>query len=69
MSIKVGDYVRTTEEYDSLCSISGEVIEDYGNKVVIIDDCAEFDDDLYLLLNKSDLEIVKTTLAIKESQQ
>ena len=30
--IVVGDYVQTTEEYDSLCSISGEVIEDYGNK-------------------------------------
>ena len=58
MSITVGDYVRTTEEYNSLCSISGEVIEDYGNKVVIIDDSAEFDDDLHLLLNKSDLEIV-----------
>jgi len=57
--IKVGDYVRTTEEYNSLCSISGEVIEDHGNKVVIIDDCAEFDDDLYLLLNKSDLEEVQ----------
>ena len=40
MSITVGDYVRTTEEYNSLCSISGKVIEDYGNKVVIIDDCA-----------------------------
>ena len=57
MSIKVGDYVRTTEEYNSLCSISGEVIEDYGNKVVIIDDCAETDDDR-LEFHKSDLEIV-----------
>jgi len=58
MSIKVGDYVRATEEYDPWGSISGKVIEDHGNKVVIIDDCAEFDDDLYLLLNKSDLEEV-----------
>ena len=57
MSIKVGDYVKTTEEYNSLCSISGEVIEDYGNKVVIIDDCAETDDDR-LEFEKSDLEIV-----------
>ena len=57
MSITVGDYVRTTEEYNSLCSISGEVIEDYGNKVVIIDDCAETDDDR-LEFHKSDLEIV-----------
>ena len=59
MSIKIGDLVQTTQKYNSLCSISGEVIEDYGNKVVIIDDCAEFDDDLYLLLNKSDLEEVQ----------
>ena len=62
MSITVGDYVRTTEEYNSLCSISGEVIEDYGNKVVIIDDCAETDDDslweVHLEFHKSDLEIV-----------
>ena len=57
MNIKVGDYVRTTEEYNSLCSISGEVIEDYGNKVVIIDDCAETDDDK-LEFYKSDLEII-----------
>ncbi len=57
MSTTVGDYVRTTEEYNSLCSISGEVIEDYGNKVVIIDDCAETDDDR-LEFKKSDLEIV-----------
>ena len=55
--IKVGDYVRTTEEYNSLCSISGEVIEDYGNKVVIIDDYAEIDDDR-LEFKKSDLEII-----------
>ena len=58
MSITVGDYVRTTEEYNSLCSISGKVIEDYGNKVVI----AETDDDtlweVHLEFHKSDLEIV-----------
>ena len=57
MNIKVGDYVKTTEEYNSLCSISGEVIEDYGNKVVIIDDCAETDDDT-LEFYKSDLQII-----------
>ena len=56
--IKVGDYVKTTEKYNSLCSISGEVIEDYGNKVVIIDDCTETDDDK-LEFYKSDLEEVK----------
>ena len=57
MTIKVGDYVQTTKEYNPLCEISGEVIEDYGNKVVIIDDCAEDDDDR-LEFHKSDLEIV-----------
>ena len=58
--IAVGDYVQTTEEYDSLCSISGEVIEDYGNKVVIIDDSAETDDDR-LEFHKSDLQIIEPT--------
>ena len=61
MSITVGDYVQTTEEYDSLCSISGEVIEDYGDSVVIIDDCAETDDDR-LEYHKSDLEIVEEVI-------
>jgi len=56
MSITVGDYVQTTEEYNPFCTISGEVIEDYGNKVVIIDDCAETDDDR-LEFHKSDLEV------------
>ena len=62
MTITVGDYVRTTEEYNSSCFISGEVIEDYGNKVVIIDDCADTDDDslweVHLEFHKSDLEII-----------
>ena len=58
MTIKVGDYVKTTEEYNSWVSISGEVIEDYGNKVVIIDDCAETDDDR-LEFKKSDLQEVQ----------
>ena len=61
MSITVGDYVRTTEEYNPLGEISGEVIEDYGNKVVIIDDCAETDDDT-LEFHKSDLEIVEEVI-------
>ena len=52
--IKIGDSVQTTEEYNSLCFISGEVIEDHGNKVVIIDDCAETNDDK-LEFYKSDL--------------
>ena len=58
MTITVGDHVRTTKKYNSLCSISGEVIEDYGNKVVIIDDCAETDDDR-LEFYKSDLQIIE----------
>ena len=57
MSITVGDYVKTTEEYNPFCVISGEVIEDYGNKVVIIDDCAETDDDR-LEFHKSELETI-----------
>jgi|TARA_R100000482_G_scaffold97481_1_gene41670 hypothetical protein len=57
MSIKIGDLVQTTQEYNSLCSISGKVIEDYGNKVVIIDDYAETDDDT-LEFHKSDLQII-----------
>ena len=57
MNIKIGDLVQTTQEYNSLCSISGKVIEDYGNKVVIIDDCAETDDDT-LEFHKSDLQII-----------
>ena len=61
MSITVGDYVQTTEEYDDFCTISGEVIEDYGNKVVIIDDAAETDDDR-LEFHKSDLEIVEEVI-------
>ena len=57
MNIKIGALVQTTQEYNSLCSISGKVIEDYGNKVVIIDDCAETDDDT-LEFHKSDLQII-----------
>ena len=63
MSITVGDYVQTTEEYNNFCTvlgrvsfISGEVVEDYGNKVVIIDDAAETDDDR-VEFHKSDLEV------------
>jgi len=52
MTISIGDYVTTT---NSLCPISGEVIEDYGNTVVILDDSAETDDDK-LEFHKSDLE-------------
>ena len=64
MGITVGDYVQTTEEYNNFCTvlgrvsfISGEVVEDYGNKVVIIDDAAETDDDR-LEFHKSELETI-----------
>ena len=53
MSITVGDRVQTI---NTLCPISGEVIEDYGNTVVIIDD-AETDDDR-LEFHVDDLEAV-----------
>ena len=55
MNISIGDYVKTTEKYDSLCSFSGKVIEDYGNTGVIIDDDAETYDDR-VEFHKSDLE-------------
>ena len=56
MGITVGDYVRTIEDND-FCTISGEVVEDNGNKVVIIDDAAETDDDR-LEFHKSELETI-----------
>ena len=54
MSITVGDRVQTI---NTLCAISGDVIEDYGNTVVIIDDDAETDDDR-LEFHIDDLEAV-----------
>jgi len=61
ISINVGDLVQTTEEYDPFCIISGKVIEDYGNKIIMIDDDAETED------NK--LEFHKSDLKIKEIQE
>ena len=55
MNISIGDYVKTTN--NEIFVVSGKVIEDYGNKVVIIDDCTETDDDR-LEFHKSDLEII-----------
>ena len=55
MNISIGDYVKTTN--NKIFVVSGKVIEDYGNKVVIIDDCAETDDDR-LEFHKFDLEII-----------
>ena len=48
----VGERVRTKS------GVEGEIVEDYGNMVVIIDDHAETDDDL-LEFKKSELEIAK----------
>ncbi len=50
----IGDRVQTI---NTLCPISGIVVEDYGNKVVIIDDSAETDDDR-LEFHVDDLECV-----------
>ena len=51
--MNIGDRVQTI---NTLCPISGEVVEDYGNTVVIIDDAAETYDDK-LEFHKSDLEL------------
>tara|TARA_A100001201_G_scaffold2110_1_gene5239 strand:- start:387 stop:743 length:357 start_codon:yes stop_codon:yes gene_type:complete len=56
--IEVGDLVQTTQEYNSLCTTSGKVIEDFGNKVLIIDDDAETEDNV-LEFYKSDLQIIE----------
>ena len=56
MGITVGDYVQTID--NDFCTISGEVVEDNGNKVVIIDDAAETDDDR-LEFHKSELETIQ----------
>ena len=56
--IQVGDLVETTQEYNSICTVSGKVIEDFGNKVLIIDDDAETEDDV-LEFYKSDLQIIE----------
>ena len=52
--IKIGQYVRTTPEYCLSSFKWGEVVEDYGTKVSIVDE----ESDLYndkLTFNKSDL--------------
>ena len=58
IDIEVGDLVQTTQEYNSLCTTSGKVIEDFGNKVLIIDDDAETEDNV-LEFYKSDLQIIE----------
>tara|TARA_B000000532_G_scaffold237705_1_gene225311 strand:+ start:247 stop:435 length:189 start_codon:yes stop_codon:yes gene_type:complete len=56
MSISIGDYVKTTEEYNPFLVISGKVIEDYGSTVVIEDEESETND-CRLEFSKSDLQI------------
>ena len=58
MTMQVGDYVKTTEEYNNLYSTTGIVIEDYGSIVVIKDEEAETDDNK-LEFRKSDLETIR----------
>ena len=57
MTIQVGDYVKTTEEYNNLYSTTGIVIEDYGSIVVIEDEEGETYDNR-LEFKKSDLETI-----------
>ena len=54
MSITVGDKVQTI---NTLCPISGTIVDIYNNLIVISDDDAETDDDR-LEFNVSDLELV-----------
>jgi hypothetical protein len=57
--IKIGDVViYQGENWGSLVSVIGKVIEDNGNKVVIQDQDAETDDDR-LEFKKSELKLLK----------
>ena len=58
MNITVGDYVKTTDEYNNLYSTKGIVVEDYDSTVVIEDEESETDDNR-LEFKKSDLEIME----------
>ena len=53
MMIKVGDKVKVIEQ-----EITGTVVEDWGNLVVIEDEESEFDDNR-LEFKKSELEEIK----------
>ena len=52
--MNIGDRVQTI---NTLCPISGTIVEIWDNLIVIIDDDAETDDDR-LEFNVSDLEVV-----------
>ena len=58
MSISIGDRViYRGENWGSLVSVTGTVIEDYGNEVVIQDDHAETEDER-LEFKKSELKLL-----------
>ena len=52
--MNIGDRVQTI---NTLCPISGTIVDIYNNLIVISDDDAETDDDR-LEFNESDLEVV-----------
>ena len=57
--IKIGDVViYQGENWGSLVSVIGKVVEDHGNKVVIQDQDAETDDDK-LEFKKSELKLLE----------
>ena len=59
MSISIGDRViYRGENWGSLVSVTGTVIEDLGNEVVILDDDAETEDER-LEFKKSELKILE----------
>ena len=56
--MNIGDRVQTI---DTLCPISGTIVEIWDNLIVISDDDAETDDDR-LEFHESDLEVVEWNL-------
>ena len=52
----IGDKVIWKDPYWADLTITGEIVEDLGNKVVILDEDAETDDDR-LEFKKSELEM------------
>jgi hypothetical protein len=52
--VDIGDFVRVLGQ-----DITGQVVEDYGNKVVILDECSEYDyPDNRLEYFKSEVEVI-----------
>ncbi len=53
--ITVGSYVKVKRQ-----DISGEVVEDYGSKIVLLDDSSEYDyPDNRLEYHKSEVRLIK----------